>query len=177
MTKEERKAKMLELAPAVMADEIHDLIKWLDIIGFFDAPASTKYHGAYEGGLFDHSLKVYEALKGLTDQLKLEWKEEESPFVIAFLHDICKVDQYIKNGDGWKYNTDTLLTGHGEKSVMMLTTSGFCFNPEEIACIRYHMGAFTDKEQWNSYTGAIHHYPNVLWVHTADMVAAHLWGV
>ena len=28
----------------------------LDELGFFTAPASTKYHGSYEGGLFDHSL-------------------------------------------------------------------------------------------------------------------------
>ena len=26
--------------------------------GFFTAPASTKYHGAYEGGLFEHSHKA-----------------------------------------------------------------------------------------------------------------------
>lgn len=36
----------------------------LDDMGFFDAPASTKYHGNYAGGLFDHSLAVTE-LKAL----------------------------------------------------------------------------------------------------------------
>ena len=29
--------------------------EWLISNGFFTAPASIKYHGAYEGGLFDHS--------------------------------------------------------------------------------------------------------------------------
>lgn len=45
---------------------------------------------------------------------------------------------------------------------------------EEILCIRYHMGAFVDQKEWNDYTRAIHECPNVLWTHTADMIAAHI---
>lgn len=45
---------------------------------------------------------------------------------------------------------------------------------EEVMCIRYHMGAFTDSGEWNYYTRAIHKYPNVLWSHHADMIAAHI---
>ena len=41
-------------------------------IGFFEAPASTKYHGNYPGGLFDHSLVVTEELLRLTKCLNLE---------------------------------------------------------------------------------------------------------
>ena len=48
---------------------------------------------------------------------------------------------------------------------------------EEIMCIRYHMGAFTDKSEWNDYTRAVHQYPNVLWTHQADMLASHVAGV
>ena len=48
---------------------------------------------------------------------------------------------------------------------------------EEIACIRYHMGAFTDKSEWNDYTRAVKAYPNVLWTHQADMLASHVKGV
>ena len=29
---------------------------------FFTAPASTRYHGAYEGGLCEHSMNVYHCL-------------------------------------------------------------------------------------------------------------------
>ena len=35
-----------------------EVLDYLTINGFFTAPASTKYHGNYEGGLFDHSLSV-----------------------------------------------------------------------------------------------------------------------
>lgn len=41
------------------------LIANLESIGFFDAPASTKYHGNYPGGLFDHSFAVTKTLLSL----------------------------------------------------------------------------------------------------------------
>lgn len=153
---------------------------YLSMHGFFDAPASTKYHGAYPGGLFDHSLNVMNALVYLTDDNHLRWGRKESPYIIGFLHDICKMDQYKKIsgeyvGDPfhYEYDKDTLYQGHGEKSLMILSTL-LVLTEEEAACIRYHMGAFTEKEQWNDYTRAIHHFPNVLWTHHADMLAAHV---
>ena len=44
-------------------------------------------------------------------------------------------------------------------------------------CIRWHMGAFDDKENWNSYGRAVTNFPNVLYTHTADMIAARILGV
>ena len=76
----------------------------------------------------------------------------------------------------YNYNNETLFKGHGDKSVMMLA-SLMQLTEEEVACIRYHMGAFTDKEEWNDYTRAIHKYPNVLWTHHADMIATHIMEV
>lgn len=157
-----------------------DALDWLITSGFFDAPASTKYHGAYEGGLFDHSLSVACHLVGLTKSCGLKWKHERSPYIVGMFHDLCKIDQYrpVMNGEGvgWEYNPKTLFRGHGEKSVMLLSQF-YALTEEEIACIRYHMGAFTPKEEWNDYTGAIHIYPNVLWTHQADMLASHVEGV
>ena len=80
----------------------------------------------------------------------------------------------ILNEDGtYHYNAQALLRGHGDKSVMMLEQF-IPLTEEEIACIRYHMGAFTDQSEWSYYTNAVHKYPNVLWTHTADMIAAHI---
>ena len=62
--------------------------------GFFTAPASTKYHGAYAGGLFDHSLNVTKALLVLTESNGLKWLRPESPYIVGMFHDICKQDQY-----------------------------------------------------------------------------------
>lgn len=71
---------------------------------------------------------------------------------------------------------DTLLKGHGDKSVIVLAQY-FKLTEEEIMCIRYHMGAFCDKSEWNDYTRAVHKYTNVLWTHQADMLASHVEGV
>ena len=166
-----------------------NITEQLTASGFFTAPASTKYHGSYEGGLFDHSRNVTSVLVTLTHYNDLEWQRPESPYIIGMFHDICKQDQYrhpISEPyiDGatewrwieeskWEYEPDTLLKGHGDKSVMLL--SGYLsLTMEEILCIRYHMGAFVDQKEWNDYTRAIHKYPNVLWTHMADMIAAHI---
>lgn len=161
-----------------------DMLDWLVNKGFFEAPASTKYHGAHEGGLYQHSVSVMKFLVQLTRDNGLHWQDERSPYIVGMFHDLCKIDQYKatdytvvpKNPILYQYNTDTLLKGHGEKSVMLLSQF-YRLTEEEICCIRYHMGAFTPTEEWNDYTGAIHAYPNVLWTHHADMLASHVAGI
>jgi hypothetical protein len=93
-------------------------------------------------------------------------------------HDLCKIDSYLYNCEtgAYEYNTNTLLKGHGDKSVMLLSKF-YSLTEEEILCIRYHMGAFTDKEEWRDYTRAVNEYATVLWTHTADMIASHVKGV
>lgn len=146
----------------------------LQEIGFFNVPASTKYHGCHDGGLFEHSFNVYLHLCKLTASHDLLWMRKESTFVIGILHDLCKVDSYTKTETGFTYRTDTLFGGHGEKSVMLCGMLPITLTEEEAACIRYHMGAFVEKDEWKYYTGAIHRYPNVLWTHMADMLATHV---
>lgn len=150
------------------------LLKWCVENEFFSQPASTKYHGNYPGGLFDHSYNVAKALCVLTQRNGLEWERPDSPCIIGMFHDICKTDNYMQDANEiYEYNTETLLKGHGDKSVMILA-SLTTLTEEEVMCIRYHMGAFTDSGEWNYYTRAIHKYPNVLWSHHADMIAAHI---
>lgn len=170
-----------------------DLTEKLQIDGFFTAPASRKYHGSYEGGLFDHCFNVTNILVSLTKDCSLTWLREESPYIIGMFHDLCKTDLYrhpevypplLSDGHElhtvdvtkWVCNPDALLKGHGDKSVMLLSRY-FNLTMEEIMCIRYHMGAFVDQKEWGDYTTAIHVFPNVLWTHHADMVAAHVWEV
>ena len=166
-----------------------DLMDYLWDNGFFTAPASTKYHGNYEGGLLEHSSAVAKFLAQLTEDNHLTWKNPRSPYVVGMFHDLCKIDQYrhpasdlvvdgmlLPDPSKWEYNPDTLLKGHGDKSVMLLSQF-YTLTEEEIMCIRYHMGTFTDKSEWNDYTRAVHQYPNVLWTHQADMLASHVAGV
>lgn len=150
----------------------------LSALGFFTAPASTKYHGAYEGGLFDHSFSVTKVLMSLTHSLPLTWDRKESPYIIGLYHDICKCDQYIKDGpDTYKYNDKIIIPGHADKSLFMIQKY-MSLTDEEIACIRWHMGAFeSDPKMWRYYTEAMKKYPNVLWTHTADCYASQIVGV
>lgn len=156
--------------------------------GFLSAPASTKYHGNYEGGLFDHSANVAQTLWYLCHNNGLKWKQgslERSPWVVGILHDYCKVDQYkyVLNDTGdvypgiYEYNNAPLIKGHGTKSVIYALKMGARLSDEETACIVYHMGAFTDKAEWNDYNHAIEVFPNVLWTHTADMIVSKIMEV
>jgi len=170
-----RQDRLLTMYPNISKD----FLDWLCDRGFFTAPASTKYHGAYEGGLFDHSFEVATQLLHLTENNKLSWEKDGSPVIIGLFHDICKMDQYRhppSNPLQWEYRDDTLLKGHGEKSVMILA-SHMQLSEEEVMCIRYHMGAFTEKSEWNDYTRAVRKYPNVLWTHHADMLASNVKGL
>lgn len=150
------------------------------ICGTWDSlppPASIHHHGAYEGALFDHSLTVANSLLSLTKRLELKWKDGRSPLIVGMFHDLCKVDNYHKTeNEAWEYNNATLLPGHGEKSVIMLQRY-MQLTEEEMYCIRWHMGAFDEKENWNSYGRACTQFPNVLYTHTADMIAARILGV
>lgn len=176
MTKEERIQKLRSLH--IMGE---DQIQKLDQMGFFTAPASTKYHGNYEGGLFDHSWEVMKALTTLTENNALHWKNPASPKVVGMFHDLCKCDQYEEISHPcdpdvrYRRNEKVLLKGHGEKSVMLLSQF-MHLTEEEILCIRYHMGAY-ETDDWNEYDRAIRKYPNVLFTHTADMIASKIVGV
>ena len=86
-----------------------------------------------------------------------------------------RIDQYKLGEADYEYNTDTLLTGHGDKSVMLISEH-MQLTEEEVMCIRYHMGAFTDKEERRYYTRAVNQYPNVLWTHQTDMIASHIFN-
>lgn len=166
-----------------------DMMEYLMAYGFFTAPASTKNHGNYEGGLLEHSYTVTKYLLTLTQDNHPIWRKSRSPYIVGMFHDLCKIDQYrhpasnlfadgmlLPDPSKWEYNPDTLLKGHGDKSVMLLSQF-YTLTEEEIMCIRYHMGAFTDKSEWNDYTRAVRNYPNVLWTHQADMLASHVAGI
>jgi HD superfamily phosphohydrolase YqeK len=183
MTKEERIKKYL-----AFMDNCADFIpvETLDKLGFFTAPASTKYHGAYEGGLFDHSLETATALVALTEKLNLTWETNQSAKIVGMYHDLCKYDNYVKInhfdelvpvGIKYKHNPEVIIPGHGDKSVI-IAQKHIELTDEEIACIRWHMGAFeTDPKNWEYYGRAIEKYPNVLYTHTADMIASKIIGI
>lgn len=148
--------------------------EWLESIGYYEKPASIKYHSNCTHGLYYHSKEVTNQLLKLTVRMGLQWERKESIYIIGFLHDVCKCDDYILDPVTGEYAYNDLKEpGHGDKSVRMLLPH-IDLTEEEEFCIRYHMGAFTEKEEWKNYNNAIAKYPNVLWVHTADMIASQI---
>lgn len=171
-TKEDRIAEFRDFMEGHAGLWIDLLTDDLDEMGFFTAPASTRFHGAYEGGLFDHSIAVAKKLIEMTEQMNLEWQDQDAPWLVGMFHDICKCDLYLKQDDGtYKYNEEKVLCGHGDASVIIAQTMTNMpyLDEEAVLCIRYHMGAYEDSKMWKNYGAAIGKYPNVLWTHAADM--------
>ena len=183
------KEKFLELLRTTNREGIEDLINFLENSDFFKAPASTKFHGNYEGGLLEHSLKVYEILSNKMNHLDIDLKVSDDTLIIsALLHDICKVNFYkidyrnSKNEKGvWEkvpYYTieDTIPYGHGEKSVMMLTEY-IKLTPEEKYAIRWHMGFSEPKESYTTLSQAMKKYPLIILLNEADLEATYFFNI
>ena len=172
-TEQERITQFIEEASKYSTLSLSaEFIDWLREKGFFNKPAAIKHHGNYTGGLFDHSLAVTQSLNSMTKALNLKWQNTRSPFVVGMFHDLCKLEDYVKttDTDGWAYNNDKILAGHGDKSIMLLSQF-MTLTEEEILCIRFHMGAY-QTDDWTAYDKAIRKYESVLWTHTADMYAS-----
>lgn len=171
-------------------DGAEELLNFLERSDFFEAPASTKNHSAYKGGLCQHSINVYHRFVKL---LQMEYGEnyaevisEESVAIIALLHDLCKVNFYamdtknVKRDGQWVQEPfyrieDSLPYGHGEKSVYMI--SGFMrLTREEAMAINWHMGGFDPRIREGSVrlTDVYYRYPIAFIFHIADNMATYL---
>ena len=169
--------------------ECKSLVNFMVENGFFTAPASTKWHGAYAGGLWAHSVCVAEQLRELTDKYHVVWQSPDSPEVIGILHDLCKIMQYIFGEDGQIVsNKAEKAKGHGFYTVAKLDELGFELTTEERECILWHMGRWTvepyydlahveaGESQYKSFKEALHGVYNLRWVCGADMIASHKLG-
>ena len=135
----ENRRRFTEIYRSTVTREGADrLFAYLESTDFFSAPASTRYHGNYEGGLCQHSLNVYDCLCDILARPRMQEVygirySDESIAIAALLHDLCKVNFYktsfrnAKNEQGkWEqvpYYTieDNLPYGHGEKSVYIIS--------------------------------------------------------
>ena len=162
---------------------IENLVQWLDNSDFKVAPASTRYHSNYEGGLLKHSLNVYEECMRQQDLIKLFNVTKESIIITSLLHDICKVNYYkmemrnVKKNGAWvqePYYTveDMFPMGHGEKSII-IAQQYIQLTEVEIAMIRNHMGGFVDTSYFSS-SNLFNKYPESLILHIADMKATYI---
>lgn len=166
------------------------LLEYLEKSDFFSAPASTRFHSCHEGGLCEHSVKVYRRfLKIVKSEFGKKYEEKvsnETIAIVALLHDVCKIDYYKKDFKNVKENgnwiqkeiysiDDRLPYGHGEKSVYII--NGFTrLTREEAISINWHMGGFDSRVQGGSYSlkEAFTAYPLALLFHVADVESTYL---
>jgi len=165
---------------------IDSLLNWLEQSDFYTAPASSKFHGNFEGGLCEHSLNVYTALKELCERY-LPTVSQETIAVVALFHDVCKINYYkrgqrnVKDEDGkwyakevWEIDEKVPL-GHGEKSCIILQWY-IKLTPEELLAIRWHMGAFDSAVKGGDYSlnKAQEYSKLVTLLSVADIISAQL---
>ena len=177
------------LLESVERENILNLINWLENeTDYFIAPASTKYHGNFEGGLAQHSFNVYKILievLRMKQFLKLE-TNYDSIILCALLHDACKTNFYkvseknVKNEQTGKWEKENYYTiddsnfyGHGECSVMLIEKH-IKLTDEERYAIRWHMGAWDESAKTGAINKAFKAYPLALALHIADMMASNL---
>ena len=170
------------------------LLSWLADKDFFEAPASTQYHGSYKGGLCQHSIDVLEyALTLNKSMFPTDSKEETGKFsteslcIASLFHDVCKVGLYgveyrnKKNKLGaWEsvpvyvINETFHFGGHGSKSVYLVQWF-MKLRKEEAVAINCHMG-FSDGSPTvtRDVSNAFHQYPMAWLIHVADEAATFL---
>lgn len=161
-----------------------DLLGWLEKSDFYTAPASTRFHGSYEGGLLQHSLNVYKELKRLLVAFPEVEADDETVAIIALFHDLCKVNLYgvekrnrknehgqWESYDAYTHNEKFKFGGHGAKSVYIVQTF-MKLKPEEAVAIHCHMGAFDGDAR--SVGSAFEACPLAWLLHVADGAATYI---
>lgn len=190
MSVQEMKDRFLDICKSTIKREgIEDLLNWLEQSDFFVAPASSKYHGAYAGGLAEHSINVYECLKQLADRYPELNIADETIAIVALFHDLCKANFYKvgtrnvkdeESGQWYKkevYEIDERFPiGHGEKSCIIIQWFLKKLTTEELLAIRYHMGGFDVSVKGGDFSmsKAYEMTPLAPMLHLADMEATYL---
>ncbi len=197
MSAAEDKKKFLELLASTGRRGLDGVVAELDRLGFFTAPASTRFHLCEEGGLLQHSLNVCRAALKLRETfLSLDPSlaprlPVDSIIIASLLHDSCKADIYRASfkwskdsNNNWiklptyEANYDNFPLGHGEKSVIFLLRNGLEMTDDEILAIRWHMAAwdlpFQSYEMISNLNAARSKSPLLVLLQEADGLASHI---
>lgn len=168
------------------------LLSWLEESDFFTAPASTRFHGNYEGGLCEHSVNVYEELVRLLIAYPEVKVTAETATIVTLLHDLCKIGCYKpalksrktgrkkrdgkdewENYIGYDFVEDFCYGGHGSKSVYLIQKFMNLTDAEAVS-INCHMGAWDRSPGDYSLGPAFEQHPLAWLVHVADESATYI---
>lgn len=182
------KKRFIKVCGSIDRPGMCDLMSWLERSDFYIAPASTRFHGNYPGGLLEHSLNVYDKLTEFVSRYPELEISAETVAIVALFHDLTKANYYTcgtrnvkdeETGKWYKepfYKTDDKHPiGHGEKSVIILQNF-IRLTWEEIYAIRWHMGGFDCAVKGGDFgmSRAFEICPLAVMTHLADMEATYL---
>jgi len=145
------KNKIIKLLNTVDREGMDKLIDFMEKRNFFTQPGSTKYHSSYNGGLMEHSVKVYNLFNKFINMSKTFTLPQESIIICGILHDLCKANRYIGNRAPYKFNFRYNGKGHATHSIERIERF-IKLTDDEKDIITYHMGIYGTNE-FNQKTG------------------------
>lgn len=158
---------------------------WLQSTDIATAPASTRFHGSYAGGLMDHSVHVWEELVRLLKAYPEIKVTAETAAIVSLGHDFCKLNTYATELRNQKVNgvwvqkpvyvfkEDFPFGSHGGKSVYLIQKH-IALTDAEATAINCHM-AFADRAPGDYGIGnAFEKYPLAWLLHVADESATYI---
>ena len=179
------KEKIIGRLSSINREGISDLMDFLENKSdYFDAPASTKYHGNHISGLMIHCDYLVEAMLRKNKLYNLGISEE-TIYLTGYLHDLCKVDFYEKAYDIKKHPTtgawasvpsykceEELPLGHGEKS-LSVAQDYIKLTADEKMMIRWHMGVFQSHDDIKGFSSACSKCKGVALISSTDFEVDH----
>lgn len=175
------------------------LLFHLDNSDFYTAPASTKFHCSYKGGLLQHTLNVYDNLCLLVKSLNLNI-EEDSIKIVSLFHDIAKMNYYesyyknqkvysetgSKRDEGGRFDwqqikdykvrdvKERFLYYNHEGTSEFLIRQYCPLKIEESIAILHHHGSISDDCAKDNITAVYNRYPLAALLHLADMLSCYI---
>jgi hypothetical protein len=170
--------EFISVCKKIAGDKLDNLLTYMNKSGFYSATAAKKYHDNYPGGLYDHSKRVFSELCNLRSKLNKDWSDLEL-IIIAFGHDLCKVEQYlpiIKDGIvTYDYAPGSSMSIHASRSLEILAeTIPELITKRMALAVLYHMGIWTTDvpDLANKMKDAQSEDDLVFFTHCADMIAS-----
>jgi 23S rRNA maturation-related 3'-5' exoribonuclease YhaM len=137
----DNKDSVITLLQGIERTGKHDLIDFLSESDFFTAPASTRYHRSYEGGLCEHSMNVTD-LFNIRNKKMGHVVSDDSVIICGLLHDLCKIGYYQKTDNSYR-GVKGHKAGQSHASLSIEIIEQFIeLSDVEKDIILYHMGLF-----------------------------------
>ena len=172
----------------VKRDGVSDLVNYLEHDTDMEiAPASTRYHGNYAGGLCEHCLNVYDNLVAITKGLNEEF-DNSTLIVVALLHDLSKVNFYekyeknVKVGNEWTKQSaykvldkkNRIIYASHEQTSVFIASMYIELSIEEQVSILSHHGGVGDKSlHIDTVSEMFSEYRLPKYLHSADLIDAY----